>query len=120
MLGTKRIKGAEDVAVILAASDRLNDSGNAVLVSGAEVLLDGEGLGAAELTREERMLVPCVLSIGGVRLSLFTTLVTFGSPRDVTLAELTVELFYPADDATAERRNLVRDAALDPFVPSRR
>jgi hypothetical protein len=43
-----------------------------------------------------------VLSVGGVRLSLFTTLVTFGSPRDVTLAELTVELFYPADDATTE------------------
>ena len=57
---------------------------------------------ARELTREERMLVPCVLSVGGVRLSLFTTLVTFGSPRDVTLAELTVELFYPADDATTE------------------
>jgi hypothetical protein len=27
-------------------------------------------------------------------------LATFGSPRDVTLAELTVELFYPADAAT--------------------
>jgi transcriptional regulator with XRE-family HTH domain len=46
------------------------------------------------------LLVPCVLDIGGQRLSLFTTLATFGSPRDVTLAELTVELFYPADAAT--------------------
>ncbi len=46
------------------------------------------------------MLVPCVLDIAGQRLSLFTTLATFGSPRDVTLAELTVELFYPADAAT--------------------
>ena len=46
------------------------------------------------------LLVPCVLDIAGKRLSLFTTLATFGSPRDVTLAELTVELFYPADAAT--------------------
>jgi transcriptional regulator with XRE-family HTH domain len=46
------------------------------------------------------LLVPCVLDIAGQRLSLFTTLATFGSPRDVTLAELTVELFYPADAAT--------------------
>jgi transcriptional regulator with XRE-family HTH domain len=46
------------------------------------------------------LLVPCVLDIAGQRLSLFTTLATFGSPRDVTLAELTVELFYPADVAT--------------------
>ena len=46
------------------------------------------------------LLVPCVLDLHGQRLSLFTTLATFGSPRDVTLAELTVELFYPADAAT--------------------
>lgn len=46
------------------------------------------------------LLVPCVLEMHGQRLSLFTTLATFGSPRDVTLAELTVELFYPVDAAT--------------------
>lgn len=27
---------------------------------------------------------------------------TFGSPRNVRLAELTIELSYPADDTTAE------------------
>jgi transcriptional regulator with XRE-family HTH domain len=47
-----------------------------------------------------QLLVPCVLDLHGQRLSFFTTLATFGSPRDVTLAELTVELFYPADAAT--------------------
>jgi hypothetical protein len=46
------------------------------------------------------LLVPCVLDVAGQRLSLFTTLATFGSPRDVTMAELTLELFYPADAAT--------------------
>jgi transcriptional regulator with XRE-family HTH domain len=57
--------------------------------------------GARQFTREQRMLVSCELEIGGTRLSLFTALVTFGSPRDVTLAELTGELFYPVDEATA-------------------
>jgi transcriptional regulator with XRE-family HTH domain len=46
------------------------------------------------------LLVPCRLLVGGVQLSLFTTLTTFGTPRDITLDELAVELFFPADDAT--------------------
>jgi transcriptional regulator with XRE-family HTH domain len=55
----------------------------------------------APLPRGDELIVPCVLELPGRRLSLFTTLATFGSPRDVTLAELTVELFYPSDAATA-------------------
>jgi hypothetical protein len=31
---------------------------------------------------------------------LFTMLAHFGGPTDITLEELSVELFYPADDAT--------------------
>ncbi len=31
---------------------------------------------------------------------MFTTLTTFGTPQDITLAELAVELFFPADDAS--------------------
>src|SRR6185369_1143256 len=47
------------------------------------------------------LLVPCILQWpGGGRLSLFTTLTTFGTPRDVTLDELCIELFYPADAAS--------------------
>lgn len=48
------------------------------------------------------LLVPFVLDAGsGRRLSMFTTLTTFGTPLDVTLAELAVELFYPADAQSA-------------------
>ncbi len=48
------------------------------------------------------LLIPFVLDVGGGRpLSMFTTLTTFGTPLDVTLAELAVELFYPADAASA-------------------
>jgi transcriptional regulator with XRE-family HTH domain len=46
------------------------------------------------------LLVPFRYRVGDAELSLFTTLTTFGTPRDVTLDELCVELFFPADDAT--------------------
>ena len=39
---------------------------------------------------------------GGPVLNLFSTTTVFGTPVDVTLAELAIEAFYPADDATAE------------------
>jgi transcriptional regulator with XRE-family HTH domain len=48
------------------------------------------------------LLVPFRYQVAGVELSLFTTLTTFGTPRDVTLEELCVELFFPADDATEQ------------------
>ncbi|MCZ4549849.1 transcriptional regulator [Williamsia sp. 1138] len=35
-------------------------------------------------------------------LSFFSTVTTFGTPLDVTVDELSVESFYPADDKTAE------------------
>lgn len=35
-------------------------------------------------------------------LAFFCTLTTFGTPRDLTLAELTIIAFYPADSETAE------------------
>jgi transcriptional regulator with XRE-family HTH domain len=50
---------------------------------------------------EPALLVPWRVRLNGTELSLFTTLTTFGTPRDITLAELAVELFYPADEQTA-------------------
>lgn len=57
---------------------------------------------------EPPLLVPLRLEAGGHELSLFTTLTTFGTPRDVTLDELAVELFFPADDATEARLGVGR------------
>lgn len=48
------------------------------------------------------LLVPYRLDLGDVELSMFTTLTTFGTPRDVTLDELAIELFYPNDRATSD------------------
>ena len=41
------------------------------------------------------------LRVGDVRLSLFTTITTFGTPQDVTTDELRVESFFPADEESA-------------------
>jgi transcriptional regulator with XRE-family HTH domain len=50
---------------------------------------------------EPALLVPLRLAVdGGRELSLFTTLARFGTPQDVTLSELAVELFFPADHAS--------------------
>jgi transcriptional regulator with XRE-family HTH domain len=61
-------------------------------------------VGLAEVLRTSReeptLLVSLQLRTPGGELSMFTTLTTFGTPLDITLDELAVELFYPADDDT--------------------
>jgi transcriptional regulator with XRE-family HTH domain len=49
-----------------------------------------------------QIFVPLRLRHEGTELRLLNTLTTFGAPRDVTLAELVLEAFYPADPATAD------------------
>ena len=46
--------------------------------------------------------VPLRLAAGGRELAFLSTVTTFGTAVDVTLAELSVEAFLPADAATAE------------------
>ncbi len=41
-------------------------------------------------------------NIGGERFSWITTVTTFGTPQDITLQELRIESFYPADEATEQ------------------
>src|SRR5262249_7892953 len=47
-----------------------------------------------------RLVVPLELRVGDTVLSLISTTTVFGTPRDVTLSELAIEAFYPADAAT--------------------
>jgi transcriptional regulator with XRE-family HTH domain len=46
--------------------------------------------------------VPFQIVIPAGRLAFFSTTMVFGTPVDVTLSELAVEAFFPADAATAE------------------
>jgi hypothetical protein len=57
------------------------------------------GSGAAS---EHGVFVPLRLrGADGAELSFFGTIATFGTALDVTVAELSIESFFPADDATA-------------------
>jgi transcriptional regulator with XRE-family HTH domain len=48
------------------------------------------------------VVIPLQLMMGDTMLSLFGTTTVFGTPVDITLSELTLETFFPADAATAE------------------
>ncbi len=46
--------------------------------------------------------IPLLLRSGDDTLAFVTTIATFGTAIDITLAELAIEAFLPADRATAE------------------
>ncbi|MEU4192886.1 helix-turn-helix transcriptional regulator [Kribbella sp. NPDC026611] len=48
------------------------------------------------------VVIPFNLTHNGYQLSLLTMIATFGTPLDITVSELMIESFYPADDKTAE------------------
>ena len=48
------------------------------------------------------VLVPLQFRVGDAVLTFISTTTVFGSPVDVTLQELALETFLPADEATAE------------------
>jgi transcriptional regulator with XRE-family HTH domain len=50
----------------------------------------------------DRLFVPLVLRAGDGELRFFSTVATFGTARDITVEELAIESFFPADATTAE------------------
>jgi transcriptional regulator with XRE-family HTH domain len=60
-------------------------------------------LGSSWRTRSDTptVVVPLKLRVGDLTQSWFSTNTTIGTPVDITLEELHVELFHPADEATA-------------------
>jgi transcriptional regulator with XRE-family HTH domain len=64
-----------------------------------------EEIGGAEIV------LPLRLRDGEGELAFFGTVSTFGTAVDITLAELSIEAFYPANARTATR--LLRDAGID-------
>lgn len=56
------------------------------------------------------VVVPLELETPAGTLSMFSTITVFGTPIDVTLSELAIEAFFPADDRTADiLRTIARD-----------
>lgn len=73
------------------------------LVVLAEELRAYPGVGPTSRSTDvaERLFVPLVLSHAGQELRFFSTVATFGTAVDITVAELAIESFFPADEDTA-------------------
>ena len=59
----------------------------------------------------DAVVVPVRLRHPWGELAMFTTVTAFGTPADVTVAELAIESFFPHDEATATRLREIADAA---------
>lgn len=70
----------------------------------------GEAGAPHEAAAEPAIVVPLRLRLGDATLSLISTTTVFGTPVDVTLSELALETFFPADPATAERLRMLAAA----------
>jgi hypothetical protein len=70
---------------------------------------------------EAGVVVPLVLQTPAGTLSFISTTTVFGTPVDITLSELALETFFPADAATAAALNAALSAQVidADFVRSR-
>ena len=50
---------------------------------------------------ESDVVIPMILRVDGRELRLFSTITTFGTPMDITLDEVAIESYYPADAESA-------------------
>jgi len=75
-----------------------------VLIDLLKELLDHPGVDGirkdANIAERAELLVPLQTRAGEQSLSWFSTITTFGTPQDITLQELWIESFFPADKAT--------------------
>jgi transcriptional regulator with XRE-family HTH domain len=62
---------------------------------------DSETEAETSLSNESDVLIPMIIRYDGRELSLFSTITTFGTPTDITLDEISIESYYPADTKTA-------------------
>jgi len=85
-------------------------------IAGLYAELRGYPGGEPEETGPADVVVPLRYRLGDTELALFSMTAVIGTPMDVTIEELAIESFYPADQATADAlwaagRGLPRPAA---------
>ncbi|MEV2239246.1 helix-turn-helix transcriptional regulator [Micromonospora sp. NPDC049891] len=66
-----------------------------------EELLAPEPADASGQRVDTDVVIPMILSVGGQELRLFSTITTFGTPMDITIDEVAIESYYPADAESA-------------------
>jgi len=61
----------------------------------------GDADGAEPIHVDAGLYLPLQLQAPAGVLNFISTITVFGTPTDITLSELALETFFPADDATA-------------------
>ncbi len=95
-----------DRQIALLRSPALRELYDEVAAYPAPARADGtgrtaEGTGGAGRDRAAAFALPMLLEHGGRVLSFVSSIATFNTPMDVTVAELAIETFLPADRETA-------------------
>jgi transcriptional regulator with XRE-family HTH domain len=103
-VGTQMIENWPDVARHLLARLRLESAragGDPVLDAGIRRLSRDPAIGGhPALPLPATPVIPTIYRIGATRLSLFSTFAQFGTAEEVALADMQIELMFPADAAT--------------------
>ena len=86
-------------------------SGDDELSALADELRGYPGPSDDEPAPNQHVVVPLVLDTPDGRLSFISTTTVFGTPVDVTLSELALETFFPADATTADHLQRLAGAA---------
>ncbi|MDX3544466.1 helix-turn-helix transcriptional regulator [Streptomyces europaeiscabiei] len=66
-----------------------------------EELLEPDPENGSGRSVESDVVIPMILRFDGRELRLFSTITTFGTPMDITLDEVAIESYYPADTESA-------------------
>jgi transcriptional regulator with XRE-family HTH domain len=66
-----------------------------------EEVLSAESEDGRDSQADTDVVMPMILRIGGQEIRLFSTITTFGTPMDITIDEIAIESYYPADAESA-------------------
>ena len=102
---TAAIENWQEVARHMIARLRVESAhlgGDAVLDAGVDRLARQIGDDKADYDGAMPAVVAARYDAGGMVLSFFSTISQFGSAEDIALADLKIELMFPADDFTRE------------------
>jgi transcriptional regulator with XRE-family HTH domain len=80
-----------------------------------EIAASGHG-GPVDMRAWHALVIPFQLVTEGKILSFYSTTTVFGTPMEVTLSEISIESFYPADTAT---REALTSREVSPFISAK-
>jgi hypothetical protein len=83
-------------------TESLHLGGDQILDAAAEKLSAALGPQASAPATPLAAVIPTRYRAGDITLSLFSTIAQFGTAEDIALADLKIEMLFPADEATRE------------------